>query len=204
MNFLSIGGTTALKSSIKNNNNISVVSYKKNVEHAPTYANIIENRNNNGFTYQPNDRYSIEWFNGTDNLFSTIEPIIENKVRFENTSMFGGYVRIFTNSLKSDEINEAFTYIYYKLTKELYCLALIAHELRFGGIAICPDINNILVKKFERHEFLMNKFKRLVPLIGKWALFFNQLYTEVTYRPHNLGAIKTLKRLNNYESMTFT
>ena len=68
--------------------------------------------------------------------------------------------------------DEAFTYIYYESTKELYCLALRAAEARFGGVVIGPNNDNLLVKKFNRHRYLMNKLRRLVPLIGKLALFF--------------------------------
>ena len=35
----------------------------------------------------------------------------------------------------------------------------------------------------------MNKWRKLTPFIGKWSHFFNLLYTEVTYRPGNQGAI---------------
>jgi len=180
------------------NNNISVVSYKKNIENPPEYSYIIKDRNDNGFTYQLNDRYNIVWFNGMGNLFSTIKPLEENKVYFCNENMFGGLIRVFTNTRIQDKIDEAFTYIYYESTKELYCLALRAAEARFGGVVIGPNNDNLLVKKFNRHRYLMNKLRRLVPLIGKLALFFNQLYIEVRYRPYNSGAKEVLNRLNNY------
>ena len=47
-----------------------------------------------------------------------------------------------------------------------------------GGIVAEPVQNR---KKF-LHPW------RLTPLIGKWALFLKNLYTEITYRPGNLGA----------------
>ena len=195
---------TILQNYINNNNNdtnrskISVVSYQKNIMNAPPYAYIINNINDNGFTYQPEDRYQVVWFKGQHNLFSIDTPLDVNRVEFNNENMFGGCVRIHTNTNHRDHINESFAYIYYPLTKELYCLALNASEARFGGIVISPNYNHPLVKKYERIKFLMNKLKRLAPIIGKWALFFNQLYTEITYRPNNLGANEAIKRLKNY------
>ena len=34
----------------------------------------------------------------------------------------------------------------------------------------------------------MNKWRRLTLIVGKWASVLTLLYTEVTYRPDNLGA----------------
>ena len=167
---------------------LAVVSHKKNVEPAPLYAYIIEDTEDNGFTYQPGDRYGIVWFKGS-NLYAYIEPCEENQVEFSNMSIWGGCVRRFVNTNKSDEGHNVFTYVYYPKTKDLYCIALNGDEARFGGIVITPASRHPMVEKFTRHQYLMNKWRQLTPLIGKWALFFNQLYTEVTYRPGNLGAL---------------
>jgi hypothetical protein len=168
---------------------IAVVSHKKNVDTAPLYAYSIQNPEDNGFTYQPGDRYGIVWFKGFNNLFAGIDPIEVNRVDFGNASMWGGCVRKFINSDQSDNKHEAFTYVYYPDTKDLYCIALNADEARFGGIVVSPASYHPLVKKFTRHQYLMNKWRRLTPLIGKWASFFNQTYTEVTYRQGNQGAL---------------
>jgi hypothetical protein len=167
---------------------IAVVSHKKNVDQTPSYAYIIEDTEDNGFTYQPGDRYGIVWFKGS-NLYADIDPTEDNQVQFGNASVYGGCVRQFVKTNKSDGGHNTFTYVYYPKTKDLYCIALNADEARFGGIVVSPASYHPLVKKFTRHQYLMNKWRRITPLIGKWALFFNQLYTEVTYRPGNQGAL---------------
>jgi len=167
---------------------IAIISHKKNVPVVPSYAYSIKDTNDNGFTYQPGNRYGIVWFKGS-NLYANINAIESNRVYFENADIMGGCIRKFINSNKSDNKNEAFTYIYYPDKKDLYCIALNANEGRFGGIVIQPELNHYLVKKFTRHQYLMNKWRRLTPLIGKWALFFNQTYSEITYRPGNSGAL---------------
>jgi hypothetical protein len=177
---------------------ISLVSHKRNVLVAPSYAYIIENIHDNGFTYRPGDRYSIVWFRGFQNLFATTDPIENNRVDFGNIDMWGGCVRKFINTGETDDGHEAFAYLYYPSTKDLYCIALNADEARFGGIVVQPAIYNPIVQKFERFQYLMNKWRRLTPLIGKWALFFNQIYTEVTYRPGNQGALAAASNFKPY------
>ena len=98
-------------------------------------------------------------------------------------------MRHFVSTGITDSGHEAFAYLYYPSTKYLYCVVLYADEARFGGIVVQPDVQHPLVKKFVRHQYLMTMWRRLTPLIGKWALFFNQLYSEVAYRPGNSGAL---------------
>jgi hypothetical protein len=167
---------------------IALVSHQKNVSSAPPYAYCIKNVEDNGFTYQPGNRYGIVWFKGSK-FYANIDPIEDNLVNFENLDIWGGCVRKFINTGQSDNKHEAFTYVYYPDTKDLYCIALNADEARFGGIVVSPALHHPLVKKFTRHKYLMNKWRRLTPLVGKWASFFNQTYTEVTYRPGNQGAL---------------
>ena len=169
---------------------IAVVSHQKNVLSAPSYAYIIENADDNGFTYQPDDRYGIVWFKGSQNLFASMDPTENNRVNFGNVSAYGGYVRKFVNTGIADDAHEAFAYLYYPSTKDLYCVMFNVDEARFGGIVIRPASDHYpMIQKFARHQYLMTRWRRITPLIGKWALFFNRLYTEVTYRPGNKGAL---------------
>ena len=168
---------------------IAVVSHKKNVPDVPSYACIIKDIEDNGFTYQSGDRYPIVWFKGFQYLFASMDPTENNRVDFGNVNVWGGCVRKFINTGITDDEHEAFAYIYYPVTKDLYCIALHADEARFGGIVVQPAKYHSLVKKFTRHQYLMNKWRRLTPIIGKWTIFFNQFYAEVTYRPGNQGAL---------------
>lgn len=168
---------------------IAIVNHQKNVQVAPSYACLIHDSKDNGFTYQPDSRYSVVWFKGFHYLFSTISPIKNNRIDFGNRSYGGGCVRKFVNTGIIDNEHEAFAYIYYPSTKDLYCVALNADEARFGGIVVQPNLYHPMVQKFVRHKNLMTKWRRLTPLIGKWALFFNQFYAEVAYRPENSGAL---------------
>ena len=136
---------------------IAIINHQKNVSRAPPYAHIIENIEDNGFTYQPGNRYPIVWFKGFHNLFASVDPTENNCVNFGNTSAFGEFVRNFVNTGITDDGHEAFAYIYYPVTKDLYCIALHADEARFGGIVLQPAHNHPLVKKFTRHHYLMNK-----------------------------------------------
>jgi len=170
---------------------ISVVRHAKNIMIAPSYAYIIEDNEDNGFTYQNGDRYDVVWFKQSK-LYAYNEPCDEGEVEFGNAGMWGGCVRRFVKTNECDEGHNAFTYVYYPKTKDLYCIALNADEARFGGIVVTPAYWHPLVEKFSRHQYLMNKWRKLTPLIGKWSLFFNLLYTEVTYRPGNLGALSAL------------
>ena len=175
---------------------IAVVSHTKNVVTAPSYAYIIENNEDNGFTYQTGDRYDVVWFKQSK-LYAQNEPCDEDEVEFGNAGIWGGCVRRFVKTNNCDGGHNAFTYVYYPKTKDLYCIALNADEAKFGGIVVTPASWHPLVEKFSRHQYLMNKWRKLTPLIGKWSLFFNLLYTEVTYRPGNLGAINAFVEFKN-------
>ena len=83
-----------------------------------------------------------------------------------------------------------FSHVYCKSTKELLIVGLSASEARFGGIVIQP-MGNLL--KIYRHKHLMNKWRKLTPLIGKWSNYLIQLHDEVVFRPGYSGAIKTAK-----------
>lgn len=172
--------------------NIAVISCQKNILNAPEYSHIIKNRDENGFD-MIGGRYPIVWRH--NKLFGSIDPSDSNQICFGNTSAYGGCVRKFNNGV-IDYSHEAFTYIYYPSTKELYCIGLCADEARFGGIVVMPMMKRDLAR--HRVKYLMNKWRRLTPLIGKWALFFNQFYTEVTYRPGNLGSQSAIYNLKKY------
>ena len=116
---------------------IAVVSHKKDINVAPSYAYIIEDVDDNGFTYQSNDRYSIVWFKQSK-FYAYNEPCEENEVEFINEGIWGGYIRRFVKTNNCDKGHNTFTYIYYPKTKDLYCIALNADEARFGGIVIIP------------------------------------------------------------------
>jgi len=174
---------------------IAVVSHTKNVMNAPSYAYSIDDTTDNGFTYQPGDRYDVVWFKQSK-LYQYNEPCEEDEIEFSNAGFWGGCIRRFIKTNKSDEGHNAFTYVYYPKTKDLYCIALNADEARFGGIVVTPASWHPMVKKFTRHQYLMNKWRKVTPLVGKWSLFFNQLYMEVTYRPGNLGAVSAAVEFN--------
>ena len=179
---------------------IGVVSHQKNIEPAPSYAYIIKDNEDNGFTYHPGDRYDVVWSKNSK-LYAYNEPCEENEVEFNNQGIWGGCVRTFVNKNKYDGDYNAFTYVYYTKTKDLYCIALKVDEARFGGLVVTPASWHPLVKKFTRHQYLMNKWCKLTPLIGKWSLFFNILYTEITYRPGNLGANSAFIEFKNHKIM---
>ena len=153
----------------------------------PKYAYIVETYDDI-WEENKNTRYPIYWTLGCKNLYSTIEANIYNQVDFGNIDIWGGFKRVFVISKIEDGIGEAFAYVYCKSTKELLILGLSAGEARFGGIVIQP-MGDLL--KIYRHKYLMNKWRRLTPFIGKWTKFLIQLHDEVVYRPGNSGAVKT-------------
>ena len=53
------------------------------------------------------------------------------------------------------------------------------------------------VQKY-RMQYLMNKWRRLTLIVGKWASFLTSLYTEITYRPENLGAKQAAEHFKMY------
>ena len=74
---------------------------------------------------------------------------------------------------------------------------LNADEARFGGIVITPRLYHPLVQKFTRIQYLMNKWRRLTPLIGKWVIFLIQFHDEIAYKPGNSGAKKVAEHFEN-------
>ena len=179
---------------------IGIISCKKNVSRAPWYANIIMDENECGFNYNAGDRlgrrYPITWrWREHKKLFSSLNPTINNSVTFTHDCVYGGCSRLigeWTNGTgRVDNKYEAFAYLYYPSIQELHCHGLYANEEfvnREGarGIVITPMSDEYL--HIYRNQYLMNRWRRLTPLIGKWALFLKNLYTEVTYRPGNQGA----------------
>ena len=167
----------------------------------PKYAYIVDTCDDI-WEEKPNTRYPIYWKLGCTNLYSTIDANIYNKVDFCNIDIWGGFKRVFVKSISEDnigifvekkiedDINEAFAHVYCKSSDELLIIGLSASEARFGGIVIQP-MGNLL--KIYRHKHLMNKWRRLTPLIGKWTKFLIQLHDEVVYRPGNSGATKVEK-----------
>ena len=71
------------------------------------------------------------------------------------------------------------------LVDEILIIGLSAQEARFGGIVIQPM--NYQYKEY-RIKYLINKWRRLTPLIGKWAIFLIQLHDKIIYKPGNSGA----------------
>ena len=166
-----------------------IIGCTKNPFIIPEYAYVIETFDEI-WEEKPNTRYPIYWKLGCKNLYSTIEANLYNQVDFRNIDVWGGFKRIFVNSNIEDEIGEAFAHVYCKSTKELLIVGLSASEARFGGIVVQP-MDNLL--KIYRHKHLMNKWRKLTPLIGKWANYLIQLHDEVVFRPGYSGAIKTAK-----------
>ena len=112
---------------------------------APSYAYIIEDNDDNGFTYQTDHCYSIVWFK--QSKLYAYNALIEQmgEIEFGNAGIHVGVNRKFVNINKYDEGDNAFTYIYYPKTKDLYCIALSADEAIFGGIVVTPALDHPLV-----------------------------------------------------------
>ena len=116
--------------------------------------------------------------------------------------MWGGFKRVHINKKeKEDNIGQAFAYVYCKSMDELLIFALSAQEARFGGIVIQP-MKNPLFKTY-RHKYLMDKWRRLTPLIAKWAIFLRRLHDEIVYRPGNSGALESAARFKLISSKFF-
>ena len=156
----------------------SCIGCTKNPFIIPKYAYIVETYDNI-WKEEPNTRYPIIWKLGYKNLYSSIDANINNQVDFENIDVWGGFRRLFLINMKEDKISEAFAYVYCESTKELLIFGLFAQEARFGGIVIQPMANFYDDYHFFRHKYLMNKWRRLTPLIGKWAIFLIQLHNKV-------------------------
>ena len=124
---------------------IAVVSHTKNVMTAPSYAYTIEDNDDNGFTYQTDHHYSIVWLK--ESKLYAYNALIElmGEIEFGNEGIHFGVNRRFVNINKYDEGDNAFTYIYYPKTKDLYCIALSADEAIFGGIVVTPALDHPLV-----------------------------------------------------------
>ena len=157
----------------------------------PEYAYIVETQDDI-WEEKPGTRYPIYWKLGESNLYSTVDANVDNRVIFENIDIWGGLKRVFINTAQEDGLGEAFAYVYCKSTKELQIIALSAREARFGGIVIEP-MNSSSRFKVYRHNHLMNKWRRLTPLIGKWAILLRLLHDEIIYRPGNSGAKRVAK-----------
>ena len=173
-----------------------VIRKIKYVFECPWYATVLKHEELI-FNHNPGTRYPVTL--GVENvkIYNTLVPTSkeENQVIFSNIDFNGGCQRIFncSSELRKDNCDAAYLCLYYPTVKELYWVGLKAQEARFGGIVIQPmSFNNPIMKK-ERTKFLMNHLRKMVHLVGKWAIFLKRLYTEVSYRPGNLGAIHTLK-----------
>ena len=180
--------------------NLGLISCIKNVSQAPWYANIVTNENNGGFHYNYGGRlerrYPITWrLREYKKLFTSLNPTYNNSVTFTTDCVYGGCSRLIgawgNGDGEVDNEYEAFAYLYYPSTQELHCHGLYAREEFLsregaGGIVIIPMPSCYL--HIHRHQYLMDRWRRLTPLIGKWVLFLKNLYTEVTYRPGNQGA----------------
>ena len=181
----------------------AVVSHTKNVMTAPDYAYNIDDNEDNGFTYQNGDRYGVVWFKESK-MYAYNEPNEENEVEFGfvvDAGTWTGCIRRYVKTNDYDTGNTAFTYVYYPKTKDLYCIAVDVDTRDktsiYSVIVVTPASWHPMVQKFSRHQYLMNKWRKLTPLIGKWSLFFNLLYTEVTYRPGNVGATNAFMEFKN-------
>ena len=179
---------------------IGIISLKKKINQAPWYANIVIDEDDCGFNHnyggRPERCYPITWkLNKYKKLFSSLNPTNNNNVTFTHDCVYGGCSRLIGSwidgSGEVDNQYEAFAYLYYPSTQELHCHGLYAREEYLNregarGMVIIPMPDSYLY--IYRRQYLMNRWRRLTPLIGKWALFFKNLYTEITYRPGNLGA----------------
>ena len=155
----------------------------------PDYAYIVETLDDI-WEEKPKTRYPVYWKLGCKNLYSSTDANSENQVNFCNIDISGGFKRVKVNKVNKEEdnIREAFAYVYCKSTNELLLFALFPDEARFGGIVIQPMKDTPF--KMYRHKYLMDKWRRLTPLIAKWAIFLTRLHDEIVYRPGNSGAIK--------------
>jgi len=119
---------------------LSSIEHQTNIMIAPSYAYVMNNQSDDGFTYKDGERYPILWNKGDECLFSKPEPTENNQIVFKNVDLTGGFVRSFINTGITDEEHNAFAYVYYPSTKDLFCLALQGNEARFGGVVIEPNI----------------------------------------------------------------
>ena len=166
----------------------AIIYSKTNIQNAPPYAYVLEKPGQLGFKYAPDGHYAITWKLGSSKLFSSLHPTDENQVKFYNMSpSLAGVHRVFVNTKEIDFTYVAFAYIYCSSTKELFCLGLTIRDLPNNNIVLMPMYN---VQKY-RMQYLMNKWRRLTLIVGKWARFLSLLYIEITYRPENQGAKQT-------------
>ena len=169
----------------------AIIYSKTNIQNAPSYTYVLEEPGQLGCKYDASALYAITWRLGSSKLFSSLHPTDENQVKFYNISkllLVGPAVhRVFVNTKEIDFTYVAFAYIYCSSTKELFCLGLTVKDTPNDGIVLLPMYN---VQKY-RMQYLMNKWRRLTLIVGKWASFLTSLYTEVTYHPDNLGAKQT-------------
>ena len=171
-----------------------VISVMKHVRTQPWYANVLK-LEDMLFNHSPGSRYPLTLGVHHLKMYSTMKPEYDkDQVMFENADAFGGWQRVFVNAPvrgTNDYNHEAYMCIYYPIVQELYWVGIRADEARFGGIVHEPMCFGSLIMKIERTKFLMNRWRIITPLVGKWAIFMKRLYTEITYRPGHQGALTT-------------
>jgi len=168
-----------------------IICCHKNVKTCPWYANIIRHEDML-FNLNPGTRYPVTLGIPHLKIYSNMKPEEEDQIIFTNIDWNGSCKRVFINAPvrdTNDYSEDGFICIYYPTVKELYWVGLNGGEARFGGIVISPMYDRTMVKY--RVEFLMQRWRTITPLVGKWAIVLKELYNEVTYRPHNQGAKNT-------------
>jgi hypothetical protein len=132
-------------------------------------------------------------------LFSNLNLDATNMVEFlpsMRTAACHAHIvtRCYTNTNAWDYTNLAIAYIYCQYTKELVCIGLAAAApetcaYNFNYIQNGLHLAEYHTLRHFRIKYLLTKWRRLTPLIGKIAITLRTMYTEVTYRPWNKGAI---------------
>ena len=175
-----------------------IISCQKNIHTCPWYANIIRHEDML-FNLNPGTRYPVTLGIPHLKMYSNMKPEKKDQIIFDNFDVYGGCKRVFINAdiigdggelVSHDFIeqrrDDGFICIYYPIVKEIYWVGLNGGEARFGGIVISPMYDRAIVKY--RVQFLMQRWRAIAPLVGKWAIVLKKLYNEITYRPDNQGA----------------
>ena len=179
-----------------------VISSQKNVRIQPWYANVLK-LEDMLFNHNPGTRYPLTRGVHYLKMYSNMKPESDkDQVIFSNADLYGGCQRVFINALvrgTNDYNHEAYICIYYSTVQELYWVGIRGDEARFGGIVHMPMCFANPILRMERTKFLMNRWRKVARLVGKWAIVMNRLYIEVSYRPGHKGALNTR---NHYHTVS--
>lgn len=206
---------------------LGYIGCQTNVPVAPSYAYVQENDWRDCYINEPTSPWlypHTNWKLGQENLFSTLAnnggltlrllelesnahhlSNIQNRVVFYHPCQIGKsfVMRTHYNNHKfcgTDECNIAFAYIYCTATKVLHCVGLRARLYADAMVNILHPSLYDEIFHF-KIQYLLAKWRRLTPYIGKIALVIRNLYTEVAYRPGNSGAVAAQRefRINLYK-----